>query len=99
MTIDATNEIECTRHWPGMRSEYAWLPPHDGFSVTDAYQIGASFTNHHDLVFHHAGHESVRSVEAGAVFVTGTEGIAWSRVLERPRGAVDRRDTQARSYC
>lgn len=83
MTIDATNDLQSARQWPGMRSEYAWLAPHEGFSVTGAYQIGASFTHHRDLVFHHAGHESVRNVQAGAVFVTGAEGIAWSRVQER----------------
>ncbi len=66
-----------------MRSEYAWLAPHEGCSVTGANQIGASFSHHRGLVYTQAGRESVRNVEAGAVFVTGTEGISWSRVRER----------------
>jgi AraC family transcriptional regulator len=78
-----STRVESTLQWPGMRSEYAWLPPHEGFSVTGANQIGASFTHHRGLVYSQAGRESVRNVAAGAVFVTGTEGIAWSRVRER----------------
>ena len=78
-----STQVQSTLQWPGMRSEYAWLPPHEGFSVTEAYQIGASFSNHRGLVFNHAGRESVRNVEAGAVFVTGTEAIEWSRVREQ----------------
>jgi AraC family transcriptional regulator len=83
MTIRASNQIESVLHWPGMRSEYAWLAPHEGFSVTKPHQIGASFTNHRGLVYQQGGHEMVRDVAAGAVFVAGTEAINWSRVRER----------------
>lgn len=79
----SSNQVESTLQWPGMRSEYAWLAPHEGCSITAANQIGASFTHHRGLVYSQAGRESVRSVEAGAVFVTGTDAITWSRVRER----------------
>jgi AraC family transcriptional regulator len=44
-----STQVESTLQWPGMRSEYAWLAPHEGFSVTGANQIGASFTHHRGL--------------------------------------------------
>jgi AraC family transcriptional regulator len=81
--MHASNHVESVLQWPGMRSEYAWLAPHEGSSVTGAHQIGASFTHHRGLVYSQAGRESVRNVEAGAVFVTGTDAITWSRVRER----------------
>lgn len=35
-----------TLSWPGMRSEYSWLPPHDDVTVTKPNQVGVSFSQH-----------------------------------------------------
>jgi AraC family transcriptional regulator len=68
--------------WPEMRSEYAWLPPHDGVTVTGAHQVGVSFSQHCDAVVDVAGRVSEIDVPAGAVFVTGREPLVWARVRE-----------------
>lgn len=70
------------RDWPGMRSEYSWIPPHDGPSVTKPHQIGISFSHHHDLVYECGSRAHRTDVAPGAVFVTADEPIAWTRVYE-----------------
>jgi AraC family transcriptional regulator len=67
---------------PGLRTKYAWLPPHDTPSYTDPNQIGVSFSTHHDIVFAHAGRSVQRDIRNGAVWVTSEEGITWSHVRE-----------------
>ncbi|MEJ3657416.1 AraC family transcriptional regulator [Actinomycetes bacterium KLBMP 9759] len=71
-----------TIHWPGMRSEYASLPPSDGTTVTKANQLGVSFSHHTDPVRTVGGRSSKADVAAGAVFVTGGDAITWSEVGE-----------------
>jgi AraC family transcriptional regulator len=68
--------------WPGLRTEYAWLPPHIGSTQTKPRQIGVSFSSHRRLVFTHAGRSVQRDVHTGAVWVTGEDGILWWRVRE-----------------
>jgi AraC family transcriptional regulator len=64
-----------------MRSEYAWLAPHEE-STTKPHQIGVSFTPHSGLVRESAGRTMRSDVAAGAVFVTGSHGITWTSVAE-----------------
>lgn len=65
-----------------MRSEYSWLPPHGGATVTAANQIGVSFSEHRSVVIERSGRTSEIDVPAGAAFVTGQEPLVWTRVRE-----------------
>lgn len=69
-------------HWPGLRSAYAWLPPHENDSLTGAHQIGISFTDHRGLVQQQGERTRHMDVAAGTVFVTGADTIRWRRVRE-----------------
>ena len=71
-----------TVNWPGMRSEYSWLPPHDGVTVTRANQVGVSFSGHRGAVIERAGRVTEIDVSAGTTFVTGQEPLVWTRVRE-----------------
>ncbi|WP_232661510.1 helix-turn-helix domain-containing protein [Pseudonocardia sp. TRM90224] len=71
-----------TIHWPGMRSEYASLPPSDGTTTTKANQLGVSFSQHTGPVRTVDGRSTKADVAAGAVFVTGSDAITWSEVGE-----------------
>jgi AraC family transcriptional regulator len=72
--------ISSVIHWPGMRSEYAWLPPHEEPTVTKPHQVGVSFSSHTGLEYESAGRAVRADIEAGAVFVTGEDGITWGGV-------------------
>lgn len=68
--------------WPGMRSEYTWLPPGDGPTRTAPNQVGVSFSGHQDLVYE-SGRRTVESdLAPGSVIVTGPDPITWLRVRE-----------------
>ncbi len=70
------------RRWPGMRSEYSWIPPHDGPTVTKPHQIGVSFTAHRGLEYLRGGRAHRLDIASGTVFVTGAEPITWTGVRE-----------------
>ncbi len=42
------------RTWPGMRSEYSWIPPGEAPSQTGPHQVGVSFSRHRAAVFESA---------------------------------------------
>jgi AraC family transcriptional regulator len=74
-----------TLSWPGMRSEYSRLPPHDDLddvTVTKPNQIGVSFSQHRRVVVQRQGRTAELNVAAGSVFVTGQDPLAWTRVRE-----------------
>ncbi|WP_163508177.1 helix-turn-helix transcriptional regulator [Fodinicola acaciae] len=68
--------------WPGMRSEYNWLPPAGSVTRTKPHQVGVSFTAHRGAVFGLPGRSSTADIRAGAVFVTGSEEIIWTEIGE-----------------
>jgi AraC family transcriptional regulator len=74
--------LSSVRHWPGMRSEYAWLPPDGRVTRTKAHQIGVSFSAHHRVVHEMAGRTRYLAVPAGAVFSTGAHEMRWGEVRE-----------------
>jgi AraC family transcriptional regulator len=76
------------RQWPGMRSEYVWLPPDDQVTTTKPYQIGVSFNQHTQVVHEHGGRARCLAVPAGAVFANGSEEIHWAEATE-PTEAVE----------
>jgi AraC family transcriptional regulator len=67
-------------HWPGMRSEYSWLPPHREPTITRPHQVGVSFSTHSGQEYESAGRAVRADIPAGAVFVTGEDGISWGGV-------------------
>jgi AraC family transcriptional regulator len=69
-------------HWPGMRSEYSWIPAGECAGRTQPGQVGASFTHHRDAVFESGGRTTRADIAGGAVFVTGHDPIIWNRVEE-----------------
>jgi AraC family transcriptional regulator len=74
--------MAAVRHWPGMRSEYAWLPARDGPTVTGEHQIGVSFSGHRDLVYATGGRSRTRDIEPGSTIVSAADVIEWRRVRE-----------------
>ena len=73
---------------PGLRSEYAWLPPHQDASVTKPNQIGVSFTPHRSVVTQHGWQLREADIAPGDVFVTGRAPIVWTHVKE-PTEAIE----------
>ena len=71
-----------TMSWPGMRSEYAWIPAGSAPTVTKGNQVGVSFSAHRDAVYEMANRTVEGDVHAGAVFVTAGNPIAWLRIGE-----------------
>ncbi len=69
-------------HWPGMRSEYSRLPPHEGETRTKPNQIGISFSAHRALVRQWGDRRVEADVAPGTAFVTGLTDIVWMRVRE-----------------
>jgi AraC family transcriptional regulator len=74
--MSVTAAAASTMMWPGLRSEYATLPPHRG-STTGAYQIGISFSGHRQLVREIDGSARRCDAPPGAVYVTGASPITW----------------------
>lgn len=70
------------RDWPGMRSEYCWLPPDGSVTVTKPYQIGVSFSAHGQLVYEADGRPTYLTIPAGAVFANGHHEVRWAEVSE-----------------
>lgn len=68
--------------WPGMRSEYAWVPAGCGPTRTGPGQVGVSFSPHRGVVYQTADQTAEADIAPGSVFVTGREPIAWLRVGE-----------------
>ncbi len=69
-------------HWPGMRSEYSWIPPGEEPSFTRPNQVGVSFSAHRGTVYETAGRTREADVADGSVFVTGAHAVTWLRVRE-----------------
>jgi AraC family transcriptional regulator len=70
------------RRWPGMRSEYSWIPAGQSAGRTEPNQVGVSFSHHRAAVYHSNGRTVEGDIAAGAVFVTGSDAITWERVQE-----------------
>lgn len=70
------------RQWPGMRSEYSWLPAGGDGTRTKPYQIGVSFSAHRGAVFESGGRVGSADIASGSVVVTGAEPLTWLRVPE-----------------
>ena len=68
--------------WPGMRSEYAWIPAEGGPTRTKPNQVGVSFSAHHGAVYETANRTVEGDIAGGSVFVTGRAPIAWLRITE-----------------
>jgi AraC family transcriptional regulator len=80
MSAPPGRAVKSVIHWPGMRSEYAWLPPLDEPTATLPHQVGVSFSRHSRQEYECAGRAVRADIPAGAVFVTGDDGITWGGV-------------------
>jgi AraC family transcriptional regulator len=70
------------RQWPGMRSEYAWLPPDGTVTTTEPYQVGVSFSAHTQAMYERAGRARRLDIPAGTVFLNGHQRVRWAEVTE-----------------
>ncbi|HEY3951947.1 MAG TPA: hypothetical protein VGM53_01105, partial [Streptosporangiaceae bacterium] len=70
------------RHWPGMRSEYSWIPAGVSAGRTGVCQAGVSFSQHRTAAYELAGRTVDADIAAGSVFVTGGSPISWLRLGE-----------------
>ncbi|WP_129666990.1 helix-turn-helix transcriptional regulator [Phytoactinopolyspora endophytica] len=70
------------RNWPGLRSEYSWLPPDDTVTVTRPNQVGVSFSAHRRVGYEVGGRARYLAIPAGAVFATGLQEVRWAEVTE-----------------
>jgi AraC family transcriptional regulator len=75
--------VERLLEWPGLRTNYAYLEPHEGVTVTGPGQIGLSFSAHQKLVWENDGRTVESDLPPGSAVVTGCSGITWSRVREQ----------------
>lgn len=82
MTGNTTRRRAGVRQWPGMRSEYSWLPAGGDGTRTEPHQIGVSFSAHRGAVFESGGRVRSADIAAGSVIVTGAEPLTWLRVPE-----------------
>jgi AraC family transcriptional regulator len=80
MSAPPGRAVQSVIHWPGMRSEYSWLPPHREPTITRPHQVGVSFSTHSGQEYESAGRAVRADIPAGAVFVTGEDGISWGGV-------------------
>lgn len=70
------------RSWPGLRTEYAWLPEHRDPTTTGGQQIGIAFSGHRQLVYEASGQTVQADHAPGVAIVTGAEPVTWLRVHE-----------------
>lgn len=70
------------RHWPGMRSEYSWVPAGSASTRTLPYQVGVSFSQHAAAEYRFGDRTIKGDIQPGAVFVTGPEPISWTVIRE-----------------
>src|ERR1700759_2868584 len=74
------------RNWPGLRTEYAWLPVHGRPTTTGRQQIGSAFSQHRRLVYETAGRTVQADHAPGVTIVTGAAPVTWLRVREPVEG-------------
>jgi AraC family transcriptional regulator len=82
MTRRVDQRFADVARWPGMRSEYAWLPPSGEVTVTGTDQVGVSFSGHRAALIEWQGRIRRIDIPPGGVFVTGAEPVTWVRVAE-----------------
>ncbi len=66
--------------WPGLRSEYAELPPGTQPTLTRAGQVGVAFSGHARTVRESDGRTERVDVPPGVVYVTGAAPVRWLEV-------------------
>jgi AraC family transcriptional regulator len=68
--------------WPGLRVEYAWLPPFEGESVTRPNRLEVVFSAHRRVELAQDGRRHAIAAEAGAGYVVGPAPTVLRRVGE-----------------
>jgi AraC family transcriptional regulator len=60
-----------SRQWPGLRAEYAWLPPFRGAAETKPNRVEVVFSEHDHVLVDQEDHAHDVRVPAGAMYVVG----------------------------
>ncbi len=68
--------------WPGMRSYYATLTPHEGETRTGPGQIGVAFSAHREVSYVSGGRHQRATYPGGSVICSGSDEIVWSDVRD-----------------
>jgi AraC family transcriptional regulator len=68
--------------WPGMRSQYAYIPPGEDGGTTESGQIGVSFSGHSRAVYESGAQIGEAEIVPGSTIVTAEDPIRWLRVRE-----------------
>lgn len=71
-----------TRRWPGLRVEYAWLPPFAGHAVTTPQRLEVVFSAHSGVALELAGRVHDVAVQPGGMYVVGAEPTTLLKVGE-----------------
>jgi AraC family transcriptional regulator len=82
MTSPTAAMASGVRNWPGLRTEYAWLPVPGRATSTGRDQIGIAFSGHQRLVYEVAGRTVETDHAPGVTIVTGPDPVTWLRVRE-----------------
>jgi AraC family transcriptional regulator len=80
MRID--QPVYSVRRWPGLRSEFSWLPPDGSVTTTAPNQIGVSFSAHDRVGHEAAGRSHYIDIPPGAVFANGSYEVHWADVRQ-----------------
>lgn len=80
MRID--QPVYSVRRWPGLRSEFSWLPPDGSITTTAPNQIGVSFSAHDRVGHGPSGRARYIDIPPGAVFANGSYEVHWNDVRQ-----------------
>jgi AraC family transcriptional regulator len=70
------------RHWPGLTTRYAWVPPQDAVGVAQPNQVEVVFTAHTNAAYETRRHARQLDIAPGAAFIVGADAVTWSKVDE-----------------
>jgi AraC family transcriptional regulator len=74
---------QATLKWPGLKTDYAWLPPHEAIGIAKSNQVEIAFTAHTKAAFEIRQHAGQIDISPGAAFIVGADTITWSKLQEQ----------------
>lgn len=82
MCMRMDQPVYSVRRWPGLRSEFSWLPPDGSVTTTAPNQIGVSFSAHDQVGHEAAGRTGYIDIPPGVVFANGSYEVHWANVRQ-----------------
>jgi len=73
---------QATLQWPGLKIDYAWLPPHEAVGIAKPNQVEVVFTAHAKAAFETRQRASQINIAPGAACIVGADAITWSKIEE-----------------